>query len=99
AREAAVVATVARRCGLTSGQLEQRSVVVHSSRGVGPTVAYGELTATDGTPLGTLAVSQSARLALAAERRASTELFVTALAVMILVSLFAVVLGRRIVEP
>src|SRR5205085_4117778 len=64
-----------------------------------PTVAFGELTAADGTPLGVLAVSQDAKIALAAERRASRELFITALAVMILVSLVAVVLGRRIVEP
>jgi PAS domain S-box-containing protein len=98
-QEANAVADVARHAGVSSGALAKQNIVVKTSRGVGPTVAFGQLAATDGTPLGVLAVSQNARLALAAERRASSELFVTALAVMILVSLVAVVLGRRIVDP
>src|SRR3954451_11568428 len=98
-RQAAGVAAVGRESGATSGALDRSSIVVSSPRGSEPAVAFGQLTATDGTPLGVLAVSQTARLALAAERRASTELFLTALVVMILVSLIAIVLGRRIVEP
>ena len=98
-RDAASVGAVARATGVASGGLAERAIVVRTTRGSEPTVAFGALTAADGTPLGVLAVSQTARIALAAERRASTELFVTALAVMILISLFAIALGRRIVEP
>jgi hypothetical protein len=98
ADKASVVAAVARDSGVSNGALGD-GAIVRSSRGNAPTVAMEQLAATDGTPLGVIAVSQDARIALAAERRVSRELFVTALAVMILVSLMAIVLGRRIVEP
>ncbi|MFL6238394.1 MAG: ATP-binding protein [Actinomycetes bacterium] len=98
ARDAATVAAVARQTA-TTATLGRGGVVIHTAHGSEPTVALAELSASDGTPLGVLAVSQDARVALSAERRASRELFITALAVMIVVSLLALALGRRIVEP
>jgi PAS domain S-box-containing protein len=65
-----------------------------------PTVAYSVITAPDDVlPLAVLAVSQPAQVALQAERRAFTEVFVTAVVVLLLVALIAWQLGRRLVRP
>jgi PAS domain S-box-containing protein len=97
--QSGIIAAVSSRAGADSGGLAGRRVLVRTAQGAEPTVAFSTISATDGTPLAVLAVSQPARTALAAERRAFTELFATALGVMLLVSALALLLGRRIVEP
>ncbi|MDX6225420.1 MAG: two-component system, OmpR family, phosphate regulon sensor histidine kinase PhoR [Frankiales bacterium] len=65
-----------------------------------PTIAFALITAPDDVlPLGVLAVSQRAEIALQAERRAFTEVFITAVLVLLLVALVAWMLGRRLVRP
>ncbi|MDX6287746.1 MAG: two-component system, OmpR family, sensor histidine kinase ResE [Frankiales bacterium] len=98
-REASVVAAEAQHARANTGGLAERKVIVRQAQGSEPTAAFITVTAKDSSPLAVLAVSQKARTALAAQRRAFTELFLTALGVMLLVSVLALLLGRRIVEP
>ncbi len=69
------------------------------AEGSTPTVHFRTLTAIDGTPVGTLALSRGAQTALRAQQGALQALLVTALATTALVGGLALLLGRRTVEP
>jgi PAS domain S-box-containing protein len=66
-----------------------------------PTVAFVPITkaGNDGVRLATLAVSQPASAALAAQRSVLRRLVLTALAVLVVVALAAFAMAQRIVEP
>ena len=69
------------------------------AEGSSPTVHFRTVTALDGTPVGTLALSRGAQTALDAQQGALRALLVTALVTTALVGGLALLLGRRTVEP
>ncbi|MDQ3502864.1 MAG: ATP-binding protein, partial [Actinomycetota bacterium] len=69
------------------------------AEGSSPTVHFRSVLALDGTPVGTLALSRDAQAALDAQQGALRALLVTALITTALVGGFALLLGRRTVEP
>ena len=99
-RDAAVITAEARRLDVAGrSSLQDRAYTV-PALGQRPTIAFTTITAPDDVlPLAVLAVSQRAGEALSAERRAFTEVFVTAVVVLLLVALVALLIGRRVVRP
>ncbi|HEX3825566.1 MAG TPA: ATP-binding protein [Mycobacteriales bacterium] len=77
------------------------STRVDAARGQAPTVAFVPIAAAgnDNRRVATLAVSQSASDALAAQRSVLRRLVLTALAVLVVVALAAFATARRVVEP
>jgi signal transduction histidine kinase/HAMP domain-containing protein len=74
---------------------------VDPARGQAPTVAFVPIAAAgnDNRRVATLAVSQPASAALAAQRSVLRRLVLTALAVLVLVALAAFVMAQRVVDP
>jgi PAS domain S-box-containing protein len=97
ARTAAQVLAIADRAHVGNGIPENGLTV--GSQGVEPTVAYRPLLDASGTPVAYLAVSRDATEALQAERDALRLLVITSLAALLLVTVLAIVLGRRTVDP
>jgi PAS domain S-box-containing protein len=77
------------------------STYVAAAQGQTPTVAFVPITeaGNDNVRIATLAISQSASVALAAQRSVLRRLVLTALAALVVVALGAFVLARRIVDP
>ena len=99
-RELGPIVSDAKLRALTARAAPDGRVVSVGALGDRPTVAYAVLTAPDDVlPLAVIAVSQPAKTALQAERRAFTEVFISALVVLLLVALVAWLLGRRLVAP
>jgi signal transduction histidine kinase len=71
------------------------------AQGTSPTVAFVPITAAgnDNVRIATIAVSQPASAALAAQRSVLRRLVLTALAVLLAIALFAFVMAQRIAEP
>jgi PAS domain S-box-containing protein len=74
---------------------------VVSSSGDAPTIAFAPITAAgnDNVRVATLAVSEPASSALAAQRSVLRRLVLTALAVLVVVAVFAFVMAQRIADP
>ncbi|TBR17207.1 MAG: sensor histidine kinase, partial [Chitinophagaceae bacterium] len=69
------------------------------AEGTDPTVHFRPVLGFDDTPVGTLALSRDADIALGSQRDALRALLLTALATTTLVGGLALVLGRRTVDP
>ena len=82
-----VAGVLAREPGLTVG-----------ARGSSPTVRFSPVQGVDG-PVAVLAVSRDARAALATQQDALRALLLTAFVATAVAALFAVLLGRRTVDP
>jgi two-component system sensor histidine kinase VicK len=87
-----------------SARVEQADTSVSTvipAEGNAPTVAFVPVTSTANgdVRVATLAVSQPANEALAAQRSVFQRLFLTALVALLVVALFAIVLARRIADP
>ena len=71
------------------------------AQGTAPTVAFVPITAAgnDNVRIATLAISQNASAALAAQRSVLRRLVLTALAVLVFVAVFAFLMAQRIADP
>ncbi|HEX3705133.1 MAG TPA: ATP-binding protein [Mycobacteriales bacterium] len=77
------------------------SSIVVPAQGTAPTVAFVPITGAgnDNSTIATLAISQTASSALAAQRSVLRRLMLTALAVLIVVAVFAFLMAQRIADP
>lgn len=93
------VRAAALRANLASASPSEESVL--PAQGQSPTVAFVPVTRSDNDDvrIATLAISQPASAALAAQRSVLRRLVLTALAVLLVVAIAAFVLAQRIVEP
>ncbi len=96
-RERSAVQDIAERAEVAQG-LDPEGVTV-AAQGSRPTVHFQPVLGADDLPLGALAVSREAVASLEAQRLALTSLLVTALLTTGLVGGFALLLGRRTVDP
>jgi PAS domain S-box-containing protein len=83
------------------GKAGPSSAIVIPAHGTRPTVALVPITeaGNDNVRVATLAISQSASVALSAQRSVLRRLVLTALGVLIAVALFAFAMAQRIAEP
>jgi signal transduction histidine kinase len=90
-----------QRSGLGSSLLSPSSGLVVPANGRQPTAAFFPLVSAgnDALQVATLAISQPARVALRPSESVLTRVFLTAIAVLLVVAAFALLLGRRIVQP
>jgi two-component system sensor histidine kinase VicK len=93
----AVVERIASESGVASGVPPEGRTV--AAEGSDPTVHFRPIPGPDGRPVGTLALSRSAELALQSQQDALQALLLTALATTALVGGLALLLGRRTVDP
>ena len=101
AKSAAVLSADAATRDLPDALATGSGGVTTAASGNIPTIGYRALTAADnqGAPVAVLAASQPADVALRAERQTFAELFLTALGVMVVAALLALVMGGRGVAP
>jgi signal transduction histidine kinase len=97
ANERAVLERIARDAGVGSRVPGEGRTV--PAEGSAPTVFFTSITARDGSPVGTLALSRDAEVALESQQEALQTLLLTSLVATALVGGFALLLGRRTVEP
>jgi PAS domain S-box-containing protein len=97
--ERAQVLGVAKANDIASEGPTQSTVV--PAQGTAPTVAFAPITAAgnDNHRIATLAISQSASAALAAQRSVLRRLVLTALAVLLTVAIFAFLMAQQIADP
>jgi two-component system phosphate regulon sensor histidine kinase PhoR len=88
---------IAAAAGVRQGLPDSGTTV--PAQGAWPTVHFAPVLSAAGQPVGAIAVSRDAGIALAAQRNALRALLVTALLATALVGGLAVLLGRRTVEP
>lgn len=81
-----------------AGVLARRPGLTVAAQGASPTVHFAPVQGVDG-PVAILAVSRDARAALATQQDALRALLLTAFAATAVAALFAVLLGRRTVDP
>jgi PAS domain S-box-containing protein len=91
------LAQIATAAGVRQGLPDAGTTV--PAQGARPTVHFAPVLSGSGRPVGVIAVSRDAKVALAAQRDALRALLVTALLATALVGGLAVLLGRRTVEP
>jgi signal transduction histidine kinase len=95
------LARAARHAGVFGKPLPDRSGAGVEAVGRAPEVRFLPLSAgnSDDAQVATLAISRPAADALAAQRALQRRLFVAALAVLVVVAAFALLLGDRLVDP
>jgi two-component system sensor histidine kinase VicK len=96
-RERQAVQQIADDAGVPQG-IDANGVTV-AAEGSRPTVHFAPVLGPGDSPIGVVAVSREASASLAAQRSALTSLLVTALLATALVGGFALLLGRRTVDP
>jgi two-component system, OmpR family, sensor histidine kinase VicK len=97
ANDRAVLERIARQARVASSAPRDGRTV--AAEGTAPTVHFTSVLDAAGNPVGTLAVSRDAALALASQRNALRALLLTALLAAALVGGLALLLGRRTVDP
>jgi signal transduction histidine kinase len=92
-----VIERIARESGVASGVPSDGLTV--AAEGTAPTVHFRAIRGLDDRPVGTLALSRRAELALRSQEDALQALLLTALVTTALVGGLALLLGRRTVDP